>query len=330
MIRPKSAGTVLMIGLTIAVLLLVQGPAFGENSPYRRVFTNQGFLVDSIIQLAAADVLGNGRDQILVLGRNYEARETFLYVVSWDDNRFQVLWKSPNLYGSPGHMAVAAGDFMGSGTTQVLLISDERSVLYRWQDGGLRSVWRGSSPWPVQEIAVLKAGNGQPDMVVLTKVVSKNRDYAPENVNILKWTQSGFKVLAQSPAVGVIRSLAAGRVVGNTTAEVLMDVGQETKAGQVEVWTFRNGKVVRLSSQGLSSTAVFGLTVFTGGEEVVLADDSGKVGFYRWKDSRLVSIGTRVSLGWGLVSCVAGRFSEDGGKAVVVAEYPNVMHVLIQ
>ncbi len=326
--KPKAVEFARGVGMLLATLLILQAGAFASNENYRRVLSNEGFLVDSIIQLVAADITGDGKDEMLLVGRNYEARETFLYVVSLSGGRLQILWKSSNMYESPGHVAVTAGDFMSTGATQVLVMGDEISSIYHWHGSGLQEVWQGRSPWPIQEIASVRGGPGQPDLVALTRVVSKNPQYAPESINVLKWSKSGFTVVAESPAIGVIRALASGVVAGGSVGDLVVDVGQETKSGLVEVWIIRGDKLVRVSSQSLSSSAVFGLTVFSGGSEVVLADDRGKVEVFRWQDGQLRSISSRVSLGWALVSSAAGRFEGNGRKAVVVAEYPNVIHIL--
>lgn len=296
-----------------------------------RVLSTEGFLVDSILQLTAVNLMGSEQDELLLLGKNYEARETFLYVLDWYQQKFRVLWKSPNLYSSPGHTVVAAGDFMGVGYPQVLLMGDRKDTLLRWSNGRLQVVWEGDSRLAVQDITCLPQGQGEQDLLVATQVVKKTAEYAVENLNVMRWTENGFEILASSEPIGVIRSVAAGAITGNKTSEIIIDTGNGTKAGNQQVWRFDGKRLVRLANQELATAAAFGLGVFPEGKKVAIGDDRGKVRFFVWKDNGLERVGDQVSLGWALVSLVVGRFYADSNAPViVVAEYPNVIHLLAE
>ncbi|NLV92274.1 MAG: hypothetical protein GX030_07775 [Firmicutes bacterium] len=312
----------------ILVFVMAVAAQAADLCNYKVAFSTEGFLADSIIQVAAADVTGDGVDELLLVGRNYEARETFFYVVSLGHDGFEVLWKSPNLYDSPGHIAVTAGDFMGTGSPQVLVLGDKATLMYQWQSGVLKEVWRGTTPWPIQEVAAVEGGPGKPDLVALTQIVDQNAYFATEALRVLKWTPQGLEVVAESPPIGVIRALASGVVVGGTVGDLVIDVGQTTQGGTIQIWIIKGDTLTRVSSQELSPAAVFGLTVFSQDDQVVVADDRGRVQVYAWQEGKLVTTSSRVSLGWGLASSAAGVFSADGTKSIVAVEYPNIVHVL--
>lgn len=331
--RFRHVALVLAIALVLVALRCdVQGIVLASSRTelsLTRVLTTEGFLVDSILQLTAVNLVGSEQEELLLLGKNYEARETFLYVLDWQQGQFRVLWKSPNLYASPGHLVVAAGDFMGVGYPQVLLMGDRKDTLLRWENGGLQTVWEGDSTPGIQDIASLHQGPGKQDLLVGTKIVEKNPEYALENINVMRWTEQGFKVVASSGKVGVIRSLATGDITGSGTHEIIIDTGFATKAGNQQVWRFDGKELTRLTNQELASAAVFGLAVFPEGEKVAICDDRGKVRFFAWENKGLERFGDQISLGWALASVAVGRlFAGSDGTVVVVAEYPNTVHVL--
>lgn len=305
------------------------------SSPVEINFTSllsiEGFLVDSILQLTAVNLMGSEQEELLLVGKNYEAREAFLYVLDWHQGKFRVLWKSPNLYSSPGHLVVAAGDFMGAGYPQVLLMGDRKDTLLRWANGRLQVVWEGESGFSVQDIACLRQGPGEQDLLVATTITEKTPEYAIENINILRWTEQGFEVVASSENIGVIRSIATGAITGSSTHEIIIDTGFGTRSGQQQVWRFDGAKLIRLTNQELATAAAFGMAVFPEGNKVVISDDRGKVRFFTWENGELQRVGSEISLGWALVSVAAGRlFADTDTPVIVVAEYPNTVHLIAE
>src|SRR5690606_3925633 len=119
----------------------------------------------------------------------------------------------------------------------------------RWANGRLQVVWEGESGFSVQDIACLRQGPGEQDLLVATTITEKTPEYAIENINILRWTEQGFEVVASSENIGVFRSIATGAITGSSTHEIIIDTGFGTRSGQQQVWRFDGAKLIRLTNQ---------------------------------------------------------------------------------
>ena len=75
--------------------------------------------------------------------------------------------------------------------------------------------------------------------MALTQIVDQNAYFATEALRVLKWTPQGLEVVAESPPIGVIRALASGVVVGGTVGDLVIDVGQTTQGGTIQIWIIK-------------------------------------------------------------------------------------------
>ena len=76
-----------IVSLFIVVFLLFSPPPSVSGS----LWQEEGYLLEAILQVEAMDVDGDGRDELIVLGRNYEAREVFIYTLTWSGSEWLVL-----------------------------------------------------------------------------------------------------------------------------------------------------------------------------------------------------------------------------------------------
>jgi hypothetical protein len=297
-------------GLALCLIVLVAMPAWG----YEIRWQEDNFPMDSLLQVCAVDLTGDGEDELLVLGRNYELREVFLQVLEWNGQEFITIGKSENLFGTGGHYTMAVGRFRGE-NLEILILSGDRAVIHQWLEDGLVKVWEGKSPGEAGAIGTLR---GSPDLLVITDVREVRPDTLVEGLSAFSWTAAGWRKVGETAPIGRIRALAAG------DAEIAIEVGQATKPGRVQIWRW-DGEFRQLSSSALRQCPVFALAL--GPASLITADDRGRVAVYDLDQGKPKLKGEGPHLGWALVSVTP--VSLRHGDGLVVAGYPSRLYLLM-
>lgn len=322
----------------VAGLAVFAGGPTAAALGWQRVSTYPG-PAPYVLHVAAGDLDGDGADELVLVGRDYERQEDRLHV--WGCRQpspgstspcpLEPRVLGPTSKGPLGHVALAVADLLGAGRAQVLVAMDSRVELWSLHPGGsLGLVWQGEYGTSVEQLAPLRLP-GIRGAVAMAAV--RTRPRWEKRLEVAGWTGSGFTKLWDGVPVGPMRSLAAADLVGDGQSELVMDVGSGNDAGQAQVWRWDGQAFVRAGAQRLRDAPVFALAAAAVGgpgaaQLVLVADDRGRVSLYRWGSQGFVRVGDGETLGWSLVSAAVGDFDGDGTPEAVVVEYPNLVHML--
>jgi hypothetical protein len=298
------------VGLALCLIMLMAMPVSG----YEIRWQDDSFPMDSLLQVCAGDLTGDGEDELLVLGRNYELREVFLQVLQWNGREFITLGQSENLFAAGGHYSMAMGRFQGD-DLEVLILNGDRGIIYEWQGNGLVKVWEGKSPGEAGAVGVLR---GEQDLLVISDVRKVRRETLLEGLAAFSWTPRGWQKMGESPPIGRIRALSTG------VGEIAIEVGEATKPGRVQIWRW-DGKFHQLSSSALCKCPAFALALLP--SCLITADDRGRVVAYDLDQGKPKLSREGPQLGWALVSVAPVSFQDGGG--LVVAGYPSRLYLLM-
>ncbi|NLN16044.1 MAG: hypothetical protein GX182_01855 [Firmicutes bacterium] len=299
------------VGLALCLTMLLAMPAWG----YEIRWQEDNFPMDSLLQVCAVDLTGDGQDELLILGRNYELREVFLQVLGWNGGEFITLGRSENLFGAGGHYTMAVGRFQ-SEDLEIIILNGDRAIIHKWLEDSLVKVWEGKSPGEAGAVGTLR---GSPDLLVITDVREVRLDTLVEGMTSFSWTGQGWRKEGETPPIGRIRALAA------EGGEIAIEVGPATKPGKVQIWRW-DGEFRQLSSSALCNCPVFALAL--GPASLITADDRGRVAAYDLDQGKPKLRQGGPHLGWALVSVT--RLSLHDGDGLVVAGYPSRLYLLMR
>lgn len=317
------------------------GGAAGARG-WQRVRTEPG-PAPYVLHVAAGDLDGDGTDELVLVGRDYERQEDRLYV--WGCSRpppgpdggreapcsLGPLGAGPVSRGPLGPVAVAVADLLGAGKAQVLVAMDSRLELWSFTPGGsLEPAWRGEYGTAVEQLAVLRLP-GTSGVVAVAAV--RTRPRWEKRLEVAGWTGSGFETLWSGVSVGPMRALTAVDLLGDGQSELVMDVGSGNDPGQAQVWRWDGEAFVPAGAQRLRDAPVFAMAAASvagpgAAQQVLVADDRGRVSLYGWSEEGFTRVGDVETLGWSLVSAATGDLNGDGVPEAVVVEYPNLIHLL--
>jgi len=309
-----------IVSFFIVVFLLFSTPAFGK----RILWQAEGYLLEAILQVEAMDVDGDGRDELIVLGRNYEAREVFIYTLTWSGSEWLVLWKSPNLYETASPVAIAVGNFRGQGV-ELVALTNTFYRLYQWSSQGFVEVWHGANPFPVR-LAVGVSVSGPQDYLVRTKLARQTDWTVFDQLVLLVWQEGkGFVQVASSAEIGHVRGITAVDLEPDGAMEVVVEKGDVMASGEVQVWQIRdNARFQRTYATTLSSSPIFALGggEFLGRPVLVVGDNTGRVNTYGFTGGQLSVTGDQLRVGYGLVWAAVGRFTGNPNNEIALVRYP--------
>lgn len=327
----KRAASLLILSFFI-VAASVAGAAAETSARrvYPEVHRQESFLMQALLQTAAADFLGDGRTGLALVGRNYEQREAYVYVLYWDGTAFRSLWRSPNVWEEASHVAMAAGDFRGTGRTELAVLTVEKTRLFQWNGDEMALAYEGPGMDPSAEIGVVGHPDHPYDLIALTRRHAVNGLTPLLGVELWGWLGGGMRPLWETPTIGRVRAVAAGAGAGGH-GDLVLEVGEGMGPGDIQVWSWDpDAYAYELTfAKPLRSQPAFGLAtaVLDGADVVLAADDRGYLSVHKLGGA-MPELGQSVSLGWALASVAAGDFFGNGGVQAVIAGYPNRLHVV--
>lgn len=332
--RRARAGLRVMACLALAWVVAGSArlPAFARG--WERVATQPG-PAPAVLSLAIEDLDGDGRDEVVLAGRDYERQQDRLYVMGWSSSgggALRTLATGPPLVEPMSHVVLAAGPFTRTDGPEVLVATNSRLVVWRWDGSRLEAAWEGQySSWVQQAAAVHLPG--EPAAVALAFVRTQPRWHLL--LQVWHWNGRTMEPVAGPFPIGSVRAMTSGDMTGNGQSELLLEVGEGDSPGEVQVWQWQGGAFVMAGSARLRDAPVFGLgagrlrEVSETQDVVLTADDRGRVAVYRWDENKgFTRVGSVLTLSWSLVSAGLGDLDGDGRTEAVVAEYPNLLHVL--
>lgn len=308
---------------------------------WERVATQRG-PAPVILQVAAADLDGDGTIEVVAVGRDYERNENRVFILHLGSGAkaasqpLQVVEAGSPRVEPMSHVAVAIGPFTEPGRPEILVATDSRLSVWRWDGEDLTRAWSGPSSTDDAEARVLDLAPlhlpGEPAALAIAYAVTRPRWRTL--MRVWRWQDGALRPVTGPFPIGAARSMTSGDFRGDGTPQLAMETGEGNKAGVVTTWAWSGDGFRQTASASLRDAPVFGLEAtrlpeMDGERDLLLtADDKGRVALYAWQDGTFRRVGDVLTLGWGLVSAAVGDLDADGKTEAVVVEYPNVLHVL--
>jgi len=318
--------------LTIALVLLITTIPLAWSAPPPYQYTAEDFLYETWFKVEAADLLGTGASQLVVLGRDYIEGRLSLQLLSWEGDKPTSKWESPNLLAE-GPAMVSCGRPLPSGEPMLIVLTQDHLYLYTCQDEKiiLSSQFKHSLS-PLELSVADLDGDGQDELLVV-RLGQRQPTYDEQVVEVYRLTEAGLVKIGSSGLLGQIRSLTAGDLDGDGCAEVVTDSGLSSRAGVFTVlgWDAeRQELVTRLRVDNLLPTMAFSMAIAVGGDGPLLytADGWGRLNRFQLVNGQLVPVSEHSSFPKGLVGVTVGDLNGDGRGEIIAVGHPNNLYVV--
>lgn len=312
----------------ILAILLISSMAFSA-AQFTPCFHDDQFIADGLLHLASADMNGDGKDELLLVGRDYIDPQASMYVLDTSPGKPVTVWQTPNMMEQNSPVLLAVGKFTDTKLPQAAVVTNHRLTLFGWGEAEgyhqILSVAHNIAPW---EITAVDWNQDGLDEFVVTRAV-RNDETPVKRIEVYQLIEGSLKLLAVSPPLGNIRSLAAGDLNGDGIGEIVVEVGKVSQPGTYFV--FKAGQTSWTPILGpvkLVKAAVYGMAIapIDGRPALLTASERGKASIFRWNDGNLEPDG-EMSFSAGLVSITAGTFW-PGRTGIAVLAYPQTFHLL--
>lgn len=316
------------IFLLVLALIILIGADFSD---YRIYFEDHQYLVEGILQVLPADLDNNRQDELVLAGKNYIAREVYLYWLTADQNFKPVIqWQSENLFEDRSIIWAVTGKF-SKDQNQLLAFSNSQYYLYQINENHVDLIKQEKHSIQLLNIAGGDVdGDGRREIIVarVGKVTSK-----AYNCQLQVWKFKGDQpeLLVESDLMGNIRGIAAGDIDQDGVDEVFVDEGVKFAPGNMHVLKMVATKLsevflLRKAAKG----PIYGMRVksFPEGPLLVTATATGYIDFFKWEDNALKPTGKEINLGRGVMSFTVADLNNDNIPELIVAGYPNDLMIL--
>ncbi|NLM37703.1 MAG: VCBS repeat-containing protein [Firmicutes bacterium] len=318
---------------TIAILLIFATmPLVWAVPPPPFQYAAKDFLYEAWFKIEAADLLGTGASQLVVLGRDYLAGRLSLQLLSWDGEKPVSKWESPNLLAE-GPVMMSFGRPFPGGVPALIVLTQAHLYVYNCQNEQIILSSQFPHGFSPLELAVADLdGDGQDELLV-ARLGERRPAYDEHVVEVYRLTEAGMDKVGGSGLLGQIRSMTAGDLDGDGCAEVVTDTGLSSRAGVCTVLAWdpeRQELVTRLRVENLLATMAFGLTVAAGDNRPLLytADGWGRLNRFQLADGRLLPVSEHYSFPNGLIGVAVGDLDGDGEEEIAVVGHPNNLYVV--
>ncbi len=316
----------------VILLLIMQIAAYSPE--YKVVFQEQEFMMESIHQVLATDLDGNGQSELIVTGKNYTTQEFFIsQLVLSPDFKPVAQWQSPNLFENLSVLWVSAGKF-NSGQPQLLAVTNKNLYFYQADKEGLTLAKQELHNFT--KILCVAGGdvNGDGrDELILARIGKVAKKFYDGLVQVWQLNDDMPVLLAESGLLGNIRSITAGDLDGDGKSEIIVDEGERFAPGNLHIFSLAESKLEELGcAKKAVGSAVYSMIVagFPGEVRLVTASSGGKVNFFIWKNNALTPVGAALPFDGELVSVAALPFREEKLPELIVVGYPHIFSILTQ
>ncbi|HHU52099.1 MAG TPA: hypothetical protein GXZ36_09805 [Firmicutes bacterium] len=321
--------------LTLFETLLLSEPALAFALKPIRIEEDMGF--DSIFRLVAADYCSSGRDQLVVLGRNYIENTALCRVYSWSGGAWEQIWESGNLIEEKSPIFLATGRPFASGEETVMIITNHRLDIFTCSTEGFALTSQLDHTLLPQEITVADIDGDGIDELIVARVGVVHKTYLDMTVEVYTLTEStagavSLHKLGGGPLCGNIRAMTGGDLDGDGQVEVLIETGLGSKAGAFSLLKWTGRELVAESLTSPLNTAAYALVNcrLPGANRgrVVTVDGWGRVHSFSYEDGQFILHNEKTSLNSALVDAAWGDFDGDGLSELAVAGYPAKLFLL--
>lgn len=196
--------------------LLLPQPALAFAPKPIHIEEDMGF--DSIFRLAAADYCSSGRDQLVVLGRNYIENTALCRAYSWSGGAWERIWESGNLIEEKSPIFLEAGRPFASGEETVIIMTNHRMDILTYSTEGFTLTSQLYHTLLPQEINVADVDGDGIDEILVARVGEVGEAYLDMAVEVYALTESA------EGAVSLHNSALVGAALGDFDGDGVSDL----------------------------------------------------------------------------------------------------------
>lgn len=325
---------IILVTLFFSPVIAVASSKIGQT---KTLYFKENFIEDTIFKVSAADLMEEGWDQLVFLGRNYLSNWARLYVYDWSEDRPIEIWQSPNLMEEKSPIFMATGKPLPNKKPSIIITTNQRLEIYTYEDGSFvlaSQIYHALYP---QEITVSDINNDGIDEILLARVGRATKSYNDQLVEAYQIKDGELVLLGASPLLGNIRAIASGELgLDNEGCQVVVESGFGNDSGILYLLQWEAGalRVKNVTKKFLPSIP-YGLDIgsLNGLPVLVTAEVWGRVNYFGFQadtadDERFVRLSDELSLKNAFLSVAIGKLKDLSETAVVLIGHPNVLLVL--
>lgn len=198
----------------------------------------------------------------------------------------------------------------------------------------MERVWRGPNPQGVALDAIgVPAGDAGPTRLGLTRIQRVENGLPVKEIRWFEWLDGRWRRRGPGAVLGPVRSMAA-LPIRSQLPLLVVERGEGTAEGVVDVWRSGAATLERLTSQGLRPAAIFALDARAalGGDArgwLAVGDNHGRVGLYHWGEGgSFQPFGEPIPVGWVLTDLALANVTGGRLPDIAVLGYPRRIHLI--
>jgi hypothetical protein len=286
----------------------------------------KNFAMEGLFQVIETDLNDDRVKEMVIVGKNYVGRELLFYWLTVNEqNQPVMLWKSPNLFEERSILWVAVGNFNGY-QKQLLAATNTQLYFYNYEDGSLKLAKQSvHNLEPLNIVAGDVDGDSQDELIVnrIGKITDK---YYICYVQVWKYRNDQWILMAQSELLGNIRAIAAGDIDQDGKAEIFVEEGLMLSSGNIHLLKLINNQlpVVAQVNKSLNGAA-YALKVKQIGDQVKLVTGTTKgfVNFFSWDGKHLQKELEELSFKTNLVDLEITDINNNQKSELILLGHPN-------
>ncbi len=312
----------------VCTLIFSAIQVFANNSLYHPVYQEKKFLGESLFQVQP---YGETESGFIVVAKNYISKESFLYWLTVNKAmKPQRKWRSSNLFEERSSLVCATGQFTQT-ASELIALSNSKYYLFLNEGGQVKQIEKKN--WELKPLSLAAGdfdGDGYDELAVakIGEITAKKYNVM---VQLWKYQNDSWQLLAKTGLMGNIRSIAAGDLDEDGQAELVIEEGSYNLAGNIHLLKLINEKLSKVYSlKKPLLKAAYGMKIasFPEGQRLLAATANGKIHFFAWENQSLTLIKSEVSFTCGLIDAAAVDLNGDQNPELLALGYPNRFFIL--